>query len=138
MYLENGAESAIRSDVLSRALLISPSLAVLEGESNEKSLVHRLFTVGHTLERHLLIVHLLILGHISLIAEVVEVAGISLGIELWHEWRTLGAESLPVDLGKVLVPVDLFNVWEALALRGNETDDVSFSSRSREYCKLTW
>ena len=136
--LENGAESAIGSDVLSRALLISTSLAMLEGKSDEKSLVHWLLTVGHTLECHLLIVDLLILGHISLVAEVVEVASVGLGIELWHEWRTLRAECLPVDLGKVLVSVDLLNIRESLTLRGNETDYVSFGSLSREYYKLTW
>lgn len=93
-----------------------------KGEADEKSLVHWFLAICHDLERHLLVMDFLVLGHVSLVAEVVKVAGVGLGVELWHEWRTLGAESLPIDLGKVLVSVDLLDVWETLAFRGNEAN----------------
>ena len=45
-------------------------------KADEKTLAHLLLSLSHALECLLLVVHLLVLGHVGLVAEVIEVARI--------------------------------------------------------------
>ena len=66
---------------------------------------------------------LLVLGHVRLAAEVIEVAGVGLGIELGNEGRLLLPKTREVDLSKVLVLVDLGDVLESVLLSSNQPGD---------------
>lgn len=90
-----------------------------EGESNEQALTHRVFSVCHVLQSFLLLMNLLVLGHISFVAEVIEISCISLGVEFRDERSTLGSKSVPVNFSEVLVLIDFLDRSEALSLRGN-------------------
>lgn len=72
-----------------------------EREADERTLGHGILAVGHVLERRLLVVHFLVFGHVRLVVKVIKVAGVSLGIELGDERRTLLADRWPVDFGEV-------------------------------------
>lgn len=89
-------------------------------KADKQALPHLLVAIGHVLERLLLVVHFLVLGHVGLAAEVVKVAGVGLGVELGLERGALGPEVGPVHLGKVGVRVDLVDVGEARALGRDE------------------
>ena len=93
------------------------SFAVAESEANEQALVHLVLALGHALERHLLLVHLLVLGHVLFVGEVVEVARVRLRVQLGNEGGLGLTENLPVDLGKVLVSADILDVAETLGPR---------------------
>jgi hypothetical protein len=54
--------------------------------------------------------NLLVLGHISLVAEVIKVACVCLGVKLGHERCTLSSEGGPVNLSKVLMCVNILDV----------------------------
>jgi hypothetical protein len=60
--------------------------------------------------------HLLVLGHIRFVAEVIEIASIGLRVEFRDEWSSLRSESLPIDLGKVLMLIDVLDRRKALCL----------------------
>lgn len=96
-----------------------------ESESDKETLAHWVIAVRHGLERRLFIVDLLVLGHVGLVAEVVEVAGVGLRVQLGDEGRTGGSEGLPVYLGEVLVVVDVLDVREALGARVDASVIVS-------------
>jgi len=51
-----------------------------ESETDKQPLVHLVVSVLHLLQRFLLVMYLLILGHISLTAEVIEVASVGFGV----------------------------------------------------------
>lgn len=94
-------------------------------EADEQALAHRIFSVGHVFQGLLLLVHLLVLGHVGFVAEVVKVASVSLGVEFGDEGSTLGAESGPVDFREVLMIVDFLDGREALGFGRNATIQVS-------------
>lgn len=96
-----------------------------ERKAHKQRLIHRLLAIRHRLQSVLLIVHLLVFGHIGLVREVVEVARVGLGVELWDEWCALGAQLVPVYFGEVLVRVDVFDGGEALGFGGDEAGFVS-------------
>lgn len=109
-----------------------------ERESNERALGHGILTVGHVLERRLLVVHFLVLGHVGLVVEVVEVAGVGLRIQLGDEGRTLLADRWPVDFGKVGVCVDSLDGRETLGFRGDKTVVISFVDLFKEGVSMTY
>lgn len=78
-------------------------------ETDEQALAHRVFSVGHILQSLLLLVDLLVLRHISLIAEVIEVTSVGLGVEFGDERSSLRAKSIPVNLGEVLMLIDVLD-----------------------------
>ena len=80
-----------------------------ESESDKQALAHWVFTVSHLLQCGLFIVNLLVFGHVCFIAEVVKIASISLGVELWDKGSTLGSKSAPINLGEVWVVVDILD-----------------------------
>jgi hypothetical protein len=82
---------------------------VSECESNKQTLAHGVFSVGHLLQCSLLIMDFLIFRHISLVAEVIEVASICLGVELWDEGGALGSKGIPINLSEVLMRVDVLD-----------------------------
>lgn len=96
MTLKHGAES-IFSDRFSRTGTLARAITSMpEREANEERFVHGLLAISHVLQCGLLVMDLFILGHIGLVGEIVEVAGIGLGVELWDKWCTLRAEGSPV------------------------------------------
>jgi hypothetical protein len=110
---KHGSKSAIRGNGLPRTRLssfVGRWLAVPKRESNEQALAHRIFPVGHTLQRSLLVMNLLILSHISFVAEVIKVSSVRLRVELWHERRTLSSNCSPVNLSKVLMGINFLDV----------------------------
>jgi len=60
--------------------------------------------------------HLLVLGHIRFVAEVIEIASIGLRVEFRDEWSSLRSKSLPIDLGKILMLIDVLDRRKALCL----------------------
>lgn len=93
-----------------------------ECESHKQSPVHLLIAVGHGLESLLLLVNFLVLGHVGLIGKVVEVAGVGLRVQLGNKGGASLAEGLPLDFGKVLVIIDVFDITEATASGVDATD----------------
>lgn len=69
--------------------------------------------------------NLLVFGHVSFVAEVVKIPCICLRVKLWDEWSTLGSECSPVNLSKVLMRINIFDVCKALVLRCNAAIKVS-------------
>jgi len=53
--------------------------------------------------------YLLIFGHICFVAEVVEIARVSLGVELWDKWSALRSKDGPINLGKIWVGADILD-----------------------------
>lgn len=89
LALEHSPERVVGRDALSRGLSIFPCrLTVAEREADEEALAHLFLAIRHGLERLLLIMDLLVLGHVSLVAKVVKVASICLRVQLGHEWRS--------------------------------------------------
>lgn len=84
-----------------------------ESKPHKQRLPHRALAIRHALQRSLLIMHLLVLCHVRLVAEVVKVARVGLGVEFGHKGRALRAQGGPVYFGKVLVRVDGLDVGEA-------------------------
>ena len=89
---------------------------VSECEANEQALAHWIFSIGHLLQCSLFVMDLLVLGHICLIAEIVEITCIGLGVEFWDERSTLRSECVPINFSKVLIRVDILDVGESLTL----------------------
>lgn len=97
------------------ATVLRSRLAVAECEADEERLAHLLLAISHGLERLLLVVDFLVLGHIGFVGEVVEVAGVGLRVQLGDKGRTGLAQGGPVYFGKVVVVVDVLDVGEATA-----------------------
>lgn len=95
-----------------------------ERETDEERLVHLIITISHRFQSLLLVMDFFVLGHVGLIREVVEVAGISLRVQLRNERRTGLAESGPVYFGEVVVVVDVLDVGEATASGVDSTDKL--------------
>ena len=72
--------------------------------------------------------NLLVLGHIRFIAEVVEVASVGLGVKFRNKRSSLRSKSLPINLSKILMLVDVLDKGKTLCL-GCDTA-VSVSRRS--------
>lgn len=85
---------------------------VSERESHKETLVHLLLAFRHRLQRLLFLMHLLILGHVGLIAEVVKVARVGLRVQLGDKGSARLAEAGPVYLGKVVVREYVLNIGE--------------------------
>jgi hypothetical protein len=116
------SECPISSDGFSRtrlAAVLGCWLAVSECESDEQALAHRVISVSHVFQGRLLLMHFLVLGHIGFVAEVIEVASIRLRVEFRNERSSLGSKSLPVNLGKILMLVDVPDRGKALRLGCN-------------------
>jgi hypothetical protein len=85
-------------------------------------------------------VHLLVLGHVSFIGEIVKVAGVCLRVELGDKGGSLSTQRGPIDLGKVLMRVDGLNRRETLGFGGDETGSMRLvcERRDAEEDKHTW
>ena len=118
LTLEHGSERVVCRCVLKRnrlaraPALFGIGLAVAEGETNEEAFAHLVLAVGHGLESLLLLMHLLVLGHVSLVAEIVKVTSIRLRVQLGDEGRLGLAQRRPVHLGEVLVLINVLDVRE--------------------------
>lgn len=97
LALEHGAKSITLTasvDLLpGAAAILCSRLAVAEREADEKRLAHLLLAVSHGLERLLLVVDFLVLGHVSFVGEVVEVPGVGLRVQLGDEGGASLAQS---------------------------------------------
>lgn len=71
--------------------------------------------------------HFLVLRHVCLVAEIIKIPGIGLRVQFWDERRTLRSKSVPINLGEVLVVINILNVAEALGLGCNTATRVSFA-----------
>lgn len=89
-------------------------LAVAESKSNKERLGHVFFPIRHGLKGLLFLVDLLVLGHVSFVAEVIEVAGIRFRVQLGYERRLGLSQRLPVHFTKVLMFTYVLDVGEAL------------------------
>jgi hypothetical protein len=58
--------------------------------------------------------HLLILSHIGFITEIIKVTSIRLRVKFRNERSTLGAKSNPINLGKILMVIDISDRGETL------------------------
>ena len=96
-----------------------------ESEPNKQALAHRVFSIGHILQRTLLVVDLLVFRHISFVGEIIKVASIGLRVKLWNKWSALRAKSSPIDLGEVLVLIDIFDGGKAATLGVDASANVS-------------
>ena len=100
-----------------------------ECKSNKQSLVHLVITLGHLLQRPLLVVHLLVLGHVGLATKVVKVARVRLRVQLGDEGCAGLTEDLPVHLSKVVVREDILDIVEAPGAGLNATGSKYVSLR---------
>jgi hypothetical protein len=85
-----------------------------ERESDKQTLAHWIFSVSHLFQCRLLVVNLLVFRHVSLVAEIIKVTGISLGVEFWHERSALGSKGGPINFGEVWVGIDILDGRETL------------------------
>lgn len=60
---------------------------------------------------------LLVLGHICFIGEIIKVTCVHLRIQLRDEWGLCLSESIPLDLGEILMLVDILDVGKSLGSR---------------------
>lgn len=88
-----------------------------ERESDEETLAHLVFTLSHCLESLLFVMNLLVLGHISLVGEIIEIARISFRVQLWYKGRTSLSQNIPFNFSKVVVSIYIFDVREASCAR---------------------
>jgi hypothetical protein len=88
-----------------------------EREADKEALAHLFLTICHGLERLLLIVDFLVLGHVGLVTKVVKVASVCLRVQLRNEWRTSLAQRIPLHLGKVMMVIDILDVVKAACPR---------------------
>lgn len=95
-----------------------------ECEANKQALAHWIFSISHLLQSSLLVMNLLILRHISLVAEVIEVASVGLGIKLGDERGALSSKGVPIDFGEILVSVDILDRGKPLRLGGNASIEI--------------
>jgi len=83
-----------------------------EGKADEESLAHLFLSIGHILQSLLFVVYLLVLGHVSLIAEIVEITRICFRIELGDKGCFGLPQRLPVHFSKVLMLEYIFDLRE--------------------------
>lgn len=121
LALKHGAKRVVGRDALPRTVaatiaiaIICGGLAMPEGEADKETLAHLFLTLGHVLQGLLLVVDFFVLGHVGIVAKVVEIARIRLRVQLWHERRPGLAQRIPVNLGEIVVGVDILNFTEAL------------------------
>lgn len=116
LALEHRAKGVVGGNPLAwaaAAAFLGRSLAVAKRKADKEALAHRVVAIRHRLERLLLLVYLLVLGHVGLVAKVVKVARIRLRVELGHKRRARLTQRGPVHFGKVLVVVNIFNICKA-------------------------
>jgi hypothetical protein len=117
--LQHCAKCAISGYWFSRAgpcPFIRSRLTVSEGKPYKQALAHGVLSIRHVFKRTLLIMHFLVLCHVSFITEVVEVASICLRVKFWNKWCSLGTQCTPVNFSKILMPVDRLYGVKALGL----------------------
>lgn len=104
-------------DRLPRAAILGSGLSVPECEAYEETFAHCVIPVGHALESLLFVVDFLVLGHVCLAGEIIKVSRISFRVKFRDE-RGLGlSKRRPINLGKILVLLDIVNVGKALCSR---------------------
>jgi hypothetical protein len=110
---QHRTKSSISRDGFSRAArfatVICGRLAVSERESDKQALAHWVFSVGHALQCLLLIMNLLILRHVRLIAEIIEITSIGLRVQFRDKGCTLRTKGIPINFGEVLVTIDILD-----------------------------
>lgn len=84
-----------------------------ECEADEEALAHFFFSFCHRFESLLLVMNLLVFSHVSFVAEIIKVPCVCLRVQLWYKRGPGLTQSRPVDLGKVLVIVNILDVGEA-------------------------
>lgn len=114
---------AMTSVVSKRTMVQRFEPNIPESKPDKQALAHLIIAIGHILQRALLIMDLLVLSHICLVAEIIEVPSISLGIKFRHEWSPLITQTLEVDLGEIVVRMDFFDILEPLLLPSNQFGD---------------
>lgn len=112
--LKHGPKRLVRRDALPGDAVFRGRLAVPEREADEEALAHLFLTLGHVLQRGLFVVHLLVLGHVGVVAEIVKVAGVCLRVQLRDKRCPRLPQCVPIHFGKVLVFVDILNVGKTL------------------------
>lgn len=116
LALKHGAKRVVGRDAFPWAAItvICGGLAMPESEADKETLAHLFLALGHAFQGLLLVVDLLVLGHVGIVAKVVEIAGIRLRVQLWHERCPGLAQRLPVDLGEIVVGKNILDFTEAL------------------------
>lgn len=112
-----------RTMVQRKAIQLGFEPNIPESKPDKQALAHLIIAIGHILQRALLIMDLLVLSHICLVAEIIEVPSISLGVKFRHEWSPLITQTLEVDLGEIVMRMDFFDILEPLLLPSNQFRD---------------
>lgn len=90
-------------DTFSWASAFRIRLAMAESESNKETFGHLFFPISHALKGLLFIMDFLVLGHVGFVGEVVKITSVGFRVELRHKWCLGFSQSVPINLGKVLV-----------------------------------
>lgn len=117
LALQHRSKSVVPWDGFPRAAVLRRGLAVAERKAHKQSFAHLVVSISQVLKRLLFVVDFLVLGHISLIREIIKVSCVGFRVQLGHKWRLGLSQSLPLHLGKVWVFVDILDVREALGSR---------------------
>lgn len=116
-YSQHRPKSSVSRDALSWAAwlaILRCWLAMPKGKSDKQTLAHRILSISHLLQSTLLVMNLFVFRHVRLAAKVIEISSISLRVELWDKWCALSTDRVPIDLGKVLMVVDILDRGKAL------------------------
>ena len=133
--LQHRSEGIVGGDPLARTSpILRGRLPVSECEADKETLAHFFFAISHRLQRLLLFVDFFILGHVGLVAEVVEVACVCFRVQLRDEWRSALSQGVPLNFGKILMFVDILDVGESTTAGVDATAPVSFQCGATSVC----